>query len=211
MAEIDISKATAEPDELQFATPTVIEQPDLFIKRVVPEQLWSVLQAINFIMHQENDLRDPNNWADIVAATLSNIVDRSVTDSDLETLYVESGERRSEIDLESITEETYKKQRDPRLLRDFILEVLIAGGLEEELAEDLVETLSDDEIVELTDQVVKDATESGTAPAQKTRAEEIALKLGLDIQTDMITNQNLIIEEPFETDSTDPYFEETIK
>jgi len=209
MAEIDVNKATADPEDLTLVSPKVAEPEIPFIKRVFPNQSWSTIMAVNFIMMHENDLRDNDVLSDIVAASMSVAIE-SVTQDELDALYEASVERREDTDLDPIEEDTYKTQRDPVLLRDFVSNILVALGLERDLAEDLTEAIPDDRIVAIVDEAVAESREVGTASEIEARAEAIAKKLGLEYVPPETLGKNLIVPEVYETDSTDPYIKKVI-
>jgi len=211
MAEINIQQATARPANLKLVSPKLQEPEATFIERAVPNQSWSTVMALNFIMEHENDLRDNAVLADVIASTISATISGGVTQDDLDEFYAESIERRGDIDLEAIDETTYKNQRDPTLLRNFVASVLIGSGVEEELAEDLVEAVSDDRIVAVVDDAVGEQRELGSAAETEARAEEIAQKLGLQRIPSDLEEKNLIISGVFVTDSTDSYVKKVIK
>jgi len=210
MAEINVQEATADPADLELVSPDVSAPDIAFIRRIFPDQSWSTIMSINFIMHHENDLRDNDILADIMATGILKAVER-VNQDELDALYAASVIRRTETDLEPLDETTYKDQRDTNLLKGFISEVLVASGIEAEFAEDIVEALPDDRIVAIVDDAVEEQREAGTASSVEREAERIAIKLGLQYVPGNTDNKNLVVPEIYTTDSTDPYIKKVIK
>jgi hypothetical protein len=160
-------------------------------------------------MHQA-DLRDPEYLATIMAETLEPSIDFGVTNDDLEDLYEESSARRAEIDLDPIAENVYRNQRDPKLLRDLLLDALEAHGIEKTLGPDLTTDEEEEPIVKVTDEEVKKAEGNAESDGTRATAEAIAIKLGLEIQPSDVAGQNLVIADLFEVDSNDPYIKKVV-
>ena len=211
MSEIDVIKATEQPDDLVFSTPDISQEEYPFVSRYIDDQNWASVMALDLIMQHENDLRDNNNIAVVISDSLSDVIDNTVNDDDLNGLYTESSDRRADIDLEPVDEEIYKKQRDPRLLRNFAYDSIIASGIEHELHDDLITSEPDDSIVNVSDDDVEKNIGGGEAPEDiKSDAEEIAVKLGMEVQHSDLDDKNLIINDVFEVDSTDEYVKKVI-
>lgn len=204
MAEIDVTKATADPEDLTLSTPEETDVDPKLFSRAFSGQMWAMMQSLHFIMAQESDLRDNDVMSDIIASTLGPTEEIPST-TDLDAFYEESEERREDISLEPVDETTYKRQRDTRQLKDFSFEMLVAMGIEQELGEDTTEAEGDDETVRLSDDTVEESVGEGTDPEIKSTAEAIASDLDMETTDPLAGNQNLIIEDPYVLDSTDPY------
>ena len=205
MAEINVPQARTEPDDLTVVQARQTAEVSAFQSRSIPSQSWSTMQALNFIMLHENDFRDPAVLADLIVSSIYEIIDSKLSQDALSVLYDESYDRRASIDLDGIDEDIYKNQRDPQLLRQFILELLVAMGLESELTDDISEVLSDEQLLRITDDAVKSARDKGAPSEVEEISEQIAVKLGLQFQAPDTVGQNLIIDQPYELDSTDSY------
>jgi len=211
MSEINIPQVTEQPSDLVFSSPEISRDELPYISRDIEGQSWSTIMAIGLLMEHENDLRDNNNLADMVSAGLSGVVDNSVSDDDLSVLYEDSVSRRSSIGLGPIDEDTYKKERDPRLLRNFAYDVILASGLEYELGDDILTAKQDNNIVSISDSSVGKATSPGSADKDiKSDAESIAVSLGLEVGTSDLQGKNLIIDNPLPIDSTDVYIKKVV-
>jgi len=210
MAEIDINKATLDPEDVVLSTPVTPTVDIPFITRDYVGQSWSSIMAVNFIMEHENDLRDNDVLADVITEGLSGAVD-SVTRDELEGLYGESVSRREEISLDPVEPDVYRNQRDPKLMKSFVLEALVGMGIEQELGEDVTSADPDDRVVVVSDEGVQEQRDSASPSEVESVAEDIAKKLGLEYVPTDTDKKNLVVPEVFVTDSTDDYIKKVVK
>lgn len=206
--ELNLSWAREAPD-VQEASPDVTPVTERTVLKVIPNQLWSMVQAMSFVDLYAAGLRDPERLAAALADGLAPAVD--LADGNQETLDAEhavSSERRTALGLSAIDASTYAQQRDPRLLDKLVLSLLNVSGLESELTDDLEQATPDASLVGISDSGVQEAARSGAVSAQEARAREIAAKLGLTPASD--DGWHAIIPEVVSIDSTDPYIKKVV-
>jgi hypothetical protein len=202
--DFDPVQATTQPNVLTLA-PDISPVPMKFISKSIPNQSWAMTQALNFLQMYTAGLRDPEAIADMLTSSMDSAIDKNASNqTTLSVLYQESSNRRAALGLDPIDENVYKSQRDPRLLKGLVVNLLNDKGVESDLQEDMTvesRTLSD---VEVSDPDVRPAWQIGASPEEE-EAIRIAQKLGLQVMHSSSELINLVIEDPPEIDSTDPY------
>lgn len=205
--DFNLIEATTLPEDLvPFSSIDTTPNLPPTIERVISDQLWSVAKAIEFIEIYRKGLRDPQIVSETIEALIKPTMVLGLTSDDLTVLYDESSERRLEIELSSISEDVYKTERDPKNLQLLVVELLEAIGIEVSRGTDLTEEELDESPVRTTDPIVSEAEEEAIAiNPQEAEAARIAAKLGLEASVPAGEGQHVVIEEPYEVDSTDPY------
>lgn len=203
-SDFNLQQAQVDPDASWSNLADVTPSAPKVVTKTIPEQSWSVVQALRFSGLYAAGLRDPAILAAAIADSLAPAVD--LADGNQETLdadYAESAERRAELGLEVVDSSTYMQQRDPRLLEKLALDLLNAAGLESELGDDLTQSDADESLVGLADTGVLEVARTGATSPQEARAREIAAKLGLSPAAD--DGYHAVVPEVMAADSTDPY------
>jgi len=205
MTTFNITEEKSDPIGQSAAINTTPNEVQKFTKEV-PEQGWAMAQALSFISSYTAGLRDPDYLSETVAASIKGSIDQGDSNAEkLSAYYEESTARRAVLELESIDENDYLQQRDPRLLANLVKTLLTNRGLEVELEEDMTVTEETSDVVSVSDQAVRETWKEGDEKTpQQIIAEEIAEKLGIEIEGTVIA-LNLNLPTITQVDSTDPY------
>ena len=203
MAGIDIEQATLQPPNLEVASIDTTPDPLPVVIKAIPNQSWAMVMAMNFVDMQTSDLRNPDTLGQMLSDAITPTLPETTEDTDV--LYVKSVARRAELELSPVDQNVYEQQIDPKRVKEFSIELLNAVGIESELGADTTSNEQTPSIVNVEDPSVRTAWQEQPDTELEDKAKIIAQNLGLELTASPVASQNLVISDPYEVDSTDPY------